>query len=288
MENLRDLRRRRRSVINTQQITRAMKMVSAAKLRRSQDVLFGARPYATSLTNLLLDVLQREAPDIHPLLTPRNGGRAALIAIAGDRGLSGAFNGNVFKQTEHYLAERHGQQIELTMCGRKSLEYFRRRGIKIDRLIEGVEKKLNFEYARDMIEPFLKRFQEKEVDRVVVIYTQFHSALRQELRVRTLLPVLDGERPERKPSDFRPLYEPSAAAVLSSLIPQYLFSQFYLMLLESQASENGARMTAMDNATNNAAELISQLTLQLNRARQAAITTEIMEIVSGAEALKNR
>jgi F-type H+-transporting ATPase subunit gamma len=295
MENLRDLRRRRRSVISTQQITRAMKMVSAAKLRRAQEILLNARPYVRNLEAVVENLLRRMPDAAHPLLQRREGPRWALLAIAGDRGLSGAYNGNVFKRAEHFLREHPQASIALHMFGKKGQEYFKRRKVSIAAMQEGIEKRVSPEFAADVIEPFLADYAAGRLDRLVVIFTRFHSALHQELIVQTLLPVPGaagsaGAGPESAApaagADFLPLFAPSVDAVLESLLPRFLIAQFYVMLLEAQASEHGARMTAMENATNNASELIGNLTLQLNRARQASITKEILEIVGGAEALR--
>jgi F-type H+-transporting ATPase subunit gamma len=288
MENLRDLRRRRRSVQSTQQITRAMKMVSAAKLRRAQEVLLRARPYAEQIDEIILDLVHRERVEAHPLLQVREGKRWALIVIAADRGLCGAYNANAFKFAERFLRDHADREIRLRIYSRKAYDYFKRRRIRIDELIEGLEKKVSFAFAEEEIAPYIEAYAAGELDRVAVIYARFHSALRQELLVQDLLPIHLERRPGRGERDFRPIYEPNAQRVLAGLLPRYVAAQFYRILLEAQASEHGSRMTSMDNATNNANELIEKLTLRINRARQAAITKEILEIVGGAEALKGR
>jgi F-type H+-transporting ATPase subunit gamma len=284
MPSLKAIRKRISSVRSTQKITKAMKMVSAAKLRRAQDAAVAARPYAQKLTELLQGVSSAVTDESHPLLrSVESPSRVHLVLITSDRGLCGAYNAALLRQAATFLREQAGRDVSLTVIGRKGVEYFRRRSIEMaDRHVQigGPSVAL----AREIALKVSDGFAEGRVDRVELLYSSFRSALSQVPTLETLLPVrVEG-------GDARPgvdhLMEPDRASLLDRLLPQFVEVRIYRALLEATASEHAARMTAMDSATSNAAKMIFSLTLAMNRARQAAITKELMEIVSGAEALK--
>ncbi len=290
MPSLRDIRKRIRSVRNTQQITKAMKMVAAAKLRRAQDAILRARPYAQLLHMAIGEVAARAAADEaapHPLLTARAPRRAELLLVTSDRGLAGAFNANVIRRVQRFLTENGDayQSVVLSTLGRKGRDYARSRRIPLRRDFAGVHQRVSFETAREIAAEMAERFLAGEVDEVYFCYNEFKSAITQKVTVQRLLPVETAPAAAEK-SDIDFKYEPSRERLLAELLPRHLATQVWRVLLESAASEHGARMTAMDSASRNAKELIGKLTLQYNRARQAYITKELMEIVSGAEALK--
>jgi F-type H+-transporting ATPase subunit gamma len=288
MANLKALRKRISSVRSTQQITKAMKMVSAAKLRRAQDAAIAARPYAEKLSELLSSVAAGVPSDTHPLLRSADErGRTHLLLITGDRGLCGAYNATLIRQAEGFFAKNASTEVSLSIVGKKGAEHFRRRG----RDIAGSWTQIgtpSIELAREIGSQLTERIQSGEVDRIILLYSAFRSALTQIPTLEPLLPVepqaSEGDDQGTAPAEY--LTEPNAASVLDRLLPQYVEVRVYHALLEAAASEHGSRMTAMDSATSNASEMIFRLTLQMNRARQAAITTELMEIVGGAEALK--
>src|SRR5262249_12412841 len=292
MPSLRDIRKRIRSVKNTQQITRAMKMVAAAKLRRSQDAILAARPYAQMLDQIISDLVLRAESLAHPLFTSRPAKKPELVVLTSDRGLAGAFNSNVLRRASRFLFDnqRAYEAIEISTIGRKGLDFFRRRRIPVRKDFPGLYARLSYRAAADIAQELATRFVSGETDAVFVVYNEFVSAITQRLAVVQLLPMQPLEKPAAPPSgaaalvDFK--YEPSAQAVLERLVPQALTIKFYRALLESVASEHGARMSAMEKATSNASEMIGRLTLFYNRTRQAVITKELMEIVGGAEALK--
>lgn len=302
MASLRDIRKRIRSVKNTKQITKAMKMVAAAKLRKAQDAIIAARPYAQTLDQIIGDLVARSGGEglAHPLLTQRAARRVELVVLTSDRGLAGGFNSNVIRRTSRFLVENgHDlERIELATVGRKGHDFFKNRGTPIRKDFPGLYSKLSYRLAADIAEEFSANFLNGEVDAVYLVYNQFGSAisqtvtLEQVLPLQTLTPVAQaaaaaGTAPAAAAHarvDFK--YEPDRQAVLDRLVPQAVAIKVYRALLESVASEHGARMSAMENATSNATDMISSLTLSYNRTRQAVITKELMEIVSGAEALK--
>ena len=278
-----DIRRRIRSVKNTQQITKAMKMVAAAKLRRAQERIFAARPYAAALREVLSSVASRVDPDEHPLLKA-NGqeSRVLLLVITADKGLAGAFNANVIKAATNAIRENNWQQVELIPIGRKANDYFKRRTIPIRRQASQIFQALSIDTAREIAKGISDDFLSGEFDAVYVVYNEFKSIMSQVTHVERLLPI-DRDWDE-KATAIEYIYEPSPEVILSELLPKHIEFQLYRHLLESAAAEQGARMTAMESATKNASEMISHLTLTYNRIRQAAITKEIIEIVSGAAA----
>ncbi|HUP48567.1 MAG TPA: ATP synthase F1 subunit gamma [Thermoanaerobaculia bacterium] len=278
-----DIRRRIRSVKNTQQITKAMKMVAAAKLRRAQDRMFAARPYAGGLQEVLASVATRVDITRHPLLQPREEERnILLIVVTADKGLCGAFNTNVIRAAQNAIASQGWESVQLLPIGRKGNDFFKRRAIPIRRQATQVFQALSLETAHEIAGSITEDFLGGEIDAVYVVYNEFKSVMAQNVRLERLLPL---ERPrEAPPNNVDYLYEPGPEQILNDLLPKHIEFQIYRILLESAAAEQGARMTAMESATKNASDMISSLTLSYNRIRQAAITKEIIEIVSGAAA----
>ncbi len=285
MANLRDIRKRISSVKSTQQITKAMKMVAAAKLKRAQDGVVAARPYAEKMSDVLASLALRTESSKHPLLQRREEKNVELVVITSDRGLCGGYNNNVIKAADQFVLEKQEdyEKIFLSVVGKKGRDYYRRRNREFatEYLNPG---EISFGYAEGIANEVIDRYVEKATDAVYVIYTEFKSAISQNVIVQRLLPV-EPMKLEEGEVAVEYLYEPSEDALLADILPRYVYTEMFRMLLESVASEHGARMTAMDSATNNAVEMVDKLTLLYNRARQAAITTELMEIVSGAEAL---
>ena len=299
MPSLIDLRRRIRAVKNTQQITKAMKMVAASKLRRAQDRVMSARPYAVQMQRVLRSVASRVDQSIHPLLSAREMGpesRTLVIIVTADKGLCGSFNTNVIKAAGTFVVESK-QPCTLGLVGRKGKEFFSRRGFDVLFEQVGIFQKLRYEDARAIAQTAMDAFLEGKVDRVMLVYNEFRSVMTQRLVVDQLLPIargdVEGTGPELAPvppggdprAQIDYLYEPSAQEIFNQLLPRYVEVQVYRALLESNAAFFAAQMTAMDTATKNSAEMIADLTLYMNKVRQAAITREIIEVVSGAEAL---
>jgi len=296
MANLRAIRKRIGSVKSTQQITKAMKMVSAAKLKRAQDAIVAARPYARQMRKVVGTLAARAEPGAHPLLTVREPRRMALMLVTSDRGLCGGFNSNLLRAANRFLADRKGryEEIVLFVVGRKARDFFRRRRVPVRREYVNILGALSYAHAEQLSRDLMEGYLAEEFDEVVIGFNEFRSAISQVVRFETLFPIAvpssEGgeEAGETKlpETDIDYLYEPSQAKILEVLLPKYVETQLLRVFLESVAGEHGARMTAMDSATNNAVEMIARLTLQMNRARQAAITKELMEIIGGAEALK--
>ena len=294
MPSLKAIRTRISSVKSTQKITRAMKLVSAARLRRAQDAIVGARPYANALADAIVEVALRAGADAHPLLDRRVPERLTMVPLTSDRGLAGGFNANVFRALQRFTDEQKratppAREITLETIGKKGRDFFRRRKATIGHDLPGPSAETALKIAQEMAHIVAHSFQNGRTDAVYLVYNEFKSAGTQRVVVEPLLPITGAnlrvpEGSATAATDF--LYEPSKERLLDALLPMYVESQIYRGLLESMASEFGARMTAMENATSYAKEMISSLTLQYNRARQAAITKELMEIVSGAEALK--
>ncbi|HET7753327.1 MAG TPA: ATP synthase F1 subunit gamma [Anaeromyxobacteraceae bacterium] len=292
MPSLRDIRTRIGSVKSTRQITKAMKMVAAAKLRRAQDAILKTRPYARLLDQALARIAARAAAEevvAHPLLAPRAEMRAAeIVTITSDRGLAGGFNSNIVRRAQRFMTENQDRftRVDVSTVGRKARDFFRARHIETRKDYTGVHAHLAYAKAEEIALELSKRWLDGEIDAVFLVYNEFTSAIAQKPVVVQLLPI---ETPAQDPSaaagyDFE--FEPSREALLADLLPRHIAMQVWRALLESAASEHGARMTAMESATKNAEEMIAALTLQYNRARQAYVTKELMEIVSGAEALK--
>ena len=283
MANLLDIRRRIRSVRNTQQITRAMKTVSATKLRRAQDRIFAARPYATQLKTVLANLSARIENIRHPLLAVRPEKRILVVVVAADRGLCGAFNANVTRTAHDFMRDRGDKDIQVMPVGKKSRDFFRREGAAILEEHIGIFSQLDFVHARTIGERIVALYAAAEFDAVYLAYNEFKSVIQQRLVVERLLPMSAGEF-EGEVSLVDYIYEQPPQEIFNRLLPQYVDIQVHRTLLESAAAEHGARMAAMDTASRNAAEMIETLTMNMNRIRQAAITREIIEVVSGASA----
>jgi F-type H+-transporting ATPase subunit gamma len=286
MATLKVIRKRIGSVRNTQQITKAMKMVSAAKLRRAQEAAVQARPYAEKMTELLKNVAARVASEAHPLLAPREEKKVQLVLFTSDRGLCGGYNTNMIRAAEAFIRQHAGdRQFHLSLVGRKGADHFRRRGADISERYVDILYKAADELAGEIVDKLIKRFVNGEVDAVYIVYSRFRSALSQVPTVEKLLPVTVAESVDAQ-QQTEYLYEPGVEQLLASLLPRITGVAVQRALLEATASEHGARMTAMESASGNAAKMIGSLTLQMNRARQASITRELLEIVGTAEALK--
>jgi F-type H+-transporting ATPase subunit gamma len=284
MPSLIDIRRRIRSVKNTQQITKAMKMVSAAKLRRAQDRVVSARPYGALLRKVLGNVAAAVASDEqaggNPLLAERPEQRVLLVLVTSDKGLAGAFNTNLIKAAQHFAAERPGVSIRMELIGRKGRDFFRKRGAAIAGEHINMAAKLVFADVAAIAGRAAETYRNQEIDAVYLIYNEFKSVVAQTLTTARVLPV---ELPkEAAPVDY--IFEQPPREMLDALLPKYVETEFYRALAESTAAEHAARMTAMEAATSNAGEMIEKLTLYMNRVRQASITKEIIEVVSGAAA----
>lgn len=290
MASLRDIRKRIRSVKNIQKSTGAMKLVAAAKLRRAQEAILTARPYAQQLGGLLHRVATRAQGEhgelAHPLLEVREPERVLLVVMTSDRGLCGGFNSNILKRAERFVREESGkyESLQLATIGRRGADYFRKRQVATVRDFPGVFEALTFRRASEIASGLAKEFVAHDLDAICLLYNEFKNVASQKVVVENLLPIVHEELPAGDEIDY--IYEPSQDVVLDELVPRYVATHVWRALLESFASEQGARMTAMEAATKNAKELVSGLTLQYNRARQTAITKELMDIVGGAEALK--
>jgi F-type H+-transporting ATPase subunit gamma len=284
MANTIDIRRRIRSVKNTQQITKAMKMVAAAKLRRAQDRMYSARPYAGALREVLASIAARVEEIDHPLLRERPENKILLLVVTADKGLAGAFNSNVIRAAQNAIRERNWQNLELLPIGRKANDFFRRRSIPLRREGTLVMNALSLDTAREIAQSISDDFISERVDAVYVVYNEFKSVIAQRLNVERLLPIVHEADRKEGAVEIDYIYEPGPVAILSELLPKHIEFQLYRILLESAAAEQGARMTAMEAATKNATDMIDHLTLTYNRIRQASITKEIIEIVSGAAA----
>jgi len=286
MANLLDIRRRIKSVKNTEQITKAMKMVSASKLRRAQERVINARPFAQKMAEVLADLASQTSEDFqHPLLDQRGDQRYLVVLITADKGLCGAFNANLIKAAQVFIRENPGKQIEFLTVGRKGRDFFRRRAEVTGEYIGLTGKgRVEFAEALEVADDIIKRFTEtQEIDKVFLIFAEFKTVLTQRIVSEQLLPISQAKTEDAANAEsIDYIYEQPPAEVFTRLLPRLIETQIFRALLESIASEQGARMTAMDAASKNAGELISTLTLNLNRARQAAITREIIEIVSGA------
>ena len=314
MPSLIDIRRRIRAVKSTQQITKAMKMVAASRLRRAHDRILNARPFAKDMLRLMYSLASRVDPSVHPLLAVRDvdapGARILLIVVSGDKGLAGSFNSNVIKMASQFVIDRPGRQITFRIVGRKARDFFRRRGVAIQGEHVGIFSHLSGKDALAVTAPAIEAFVSGQVDAVYIVYNEFKSIMTQRTVVEQLLPVpraaldqamlsaasplptgagynedrdRDGRIDPTSKIDY--LYEPDAATIFNELLPRYVESQIFHAMLESNAAFFAAQMTAMEAATKNSAEMIDSLTLYMNKVRQAAITREIIEVVSGAQAL---
>jgi len=296
MATLREIRQRIAGIKSTQKITKAMKMVAAARLRRAHEAIISTRPYARKMGDLLRHLAAHVDSGLNPLLADREVRNALFIIVTADRGLCGAFNSNIIKAAVQHLRENYqdrderARRVKVVTVGKKGYDYFSKCGYELYAKHVGIFQAIDFSEARAIISEATKGYLNGEFERVEVMYNEFKSALQQRIVHEQLLPI---PAEEAQPSarlrglaqvDY--IYEPSDAEIINVLVPRHLNFQMWRILLESNAAEQGARMTAMDNATENARELIRDLTLEFNNARQAAITKELLEIVSGAEALK--
>jgi F-type H+-transporting ATPase subunit gamma len=297
MPSLKTIRKRIVSVKNTRKITRAMKLVAAAKLRRAQDTIIAARPYTAALASVVAELSGVAGKDSHPLFEERDGKRVAIVVITADRGLAGAFNTNVIKAVERFAANElpEGSEVSLRLIGRKANQHFSRRNATIASYDPAPTSANALQVAREAANRAIADFVDNKVDRVYLVYNEFKNAGSQVVRTMQLLPVapekVDSkalEKSDTKTADVGAdyIYEPSKEALLTRLVPLYVQINIYRASLESIAAFFGAQMMAMENATKNAGEMINRYTLQYNRARQASITKELAEIVGGAEALK--
>jgi F-type H+-transporting ATPase subunit gamma len=334
MESLRDLRKRLRAVKNNRKITKAMKMIAASKLRRAQQAILEARPFAQGMEEVLEHVVARADLQAHPLLAYRETKVVELLVLSANRGLCGGFNANIMRAAEQFMAkeQRLGvKEFEVSTLGKKARDHFRRRGHTLRAEYETAIDKVSFEEATEIATDLANRFRESETDAVYLVYNEFKSAISQKVTVQQLLPIRSLDQWKDTPAarvgemasvsgnlgavagrsmdvanltvgaeltagfagdnnetgeDYEHIYEPSRSAILDTLLPQHLGVKLFRAVLESNAAEHGARMSAMDAATRNASEIIDAVALQMNRVRQASITNELMEIVSGAEAIR--
>lgn len=290
MPSLQSLRRKIASVKNTQKITKAMKMVAAAKLKRAQDRILSSRPYAHKMREVLANLSRRVNRSAHPLLQKRTGNKIEILVVTSDRGLCGGFNTNIVRKAVETLREHEGRghKVTVSLVGRKSRDFFRRRNWALRQQWTEVFDKLSFEHALDIGQDLTDHFVKGTFDELYVIYNEFKSAIQQRVIVERLFPIealeTDGTAAATLGGSYE--YEPDEEELLEALLPKHFQIQAYRILLESSAAEQGARMAAMDGATRNAGELIKKVTLFYNKTRQTAITKELMDIVGGAEALK--
>lgn len=293
MPSLKEVKSRIASVTSTQQITKAMKMVAAAKLRRAQERILRMRPYSSKLTAILQNVSSGSNLDVvNPYADERPVEKVLVVAITSDKGLCGPFNSNVFKAVNNLVEERYRQvrdsgNLTIMPIGKRALEFYQRRSQNNIEDFGMLFNNLTFKHAREAAEQAMEGFVEGTYDQVILVYNEFKNVATQVLRTEQLLPMVPQLEEDEEPKVTDYIYEPSMAEIVEELIPKSIKLQFYTALLESNASEHGARMTAMDKATDNAGELLKELKLTYNRTRQAAITKEILEIVAGAEALSS-
>jgi len=281
MANVRDIRRRIRSAKNIQQITRAMKFVSAARLRKAQDRVIAARPYARQMLSVLNSLATRVPEQSHPLLAHRGDDRIELVVITADKGLCGAYNTNIVKQAVEFLHQRADKSVDLNVLGKRARDFFRRRHYSVRHEAINVLQKPTFADAAAIAADIIEQFEKAEKDQVWLVYNEFKSVVQQRVVVETLLPIRKLEHPDDS-GRLEYLYDEPPQKIFGNLLPKHVEAQIFRALLEAAASEQGARMTAMDAATKNASEMIDNLTLYANKVRQAGITKELIEVVSGA------
>jgi F-type H+-transporting ATPase subunit gamma len=288
MPSLKDIRKRITSVKSTQKITRAMKLVAAARLRRAQENIINARPYANKLHELISELALRADAEDHPLLEVREPRRIMVVVLTSDRGLCGGFNTNILRTLLTKRAEFDEQydEVRLAVVGRKGRDYLKHRNVAIHKYFQGLDVNTALDRAKEISDGIIEDFLAHDLDMVYLLYNEFKSAMSQRIELEQLLPIVPLELDEVEGSQIDFVYEPSKIELLETILPMYVHVETYRAALESTASEFGARMTAMENATNNASDMISALTLEFNKARQASITKELLDIVGGAEALK--
>jgi len=289
MPNLKDIRKRIDSVKSTAKITRAMKLVAAAKLRRAQENMEKARPYASKLHDLISELALRADEDDHPLLTVREPRNVMLLVVTSDRGLCGGFNTNILKALLKWRQEHEGQydNVLISVIGKKGRDYLKFRNIPIHKYYPGLDVNTAYDRAKSVTDGIIEDFLGENLDMIYLFYNEFKSAMSQNIVAEQLLPIVPLELEEDQGANIDFVYEPTKQELLETILPMYVEIEVYRGALESTASEFGARMTAMENATNNAKDMISSLTLEYNKARQASITMELLDIVGGAEALNN-
>jgi F-type H+-transporting ATPase subunit gamma len=283
MAKTQDLKRRIRSVKNTMQLTKAMRMVAAAKLRRAQERMMKSRPYTYGLQRVLRSLAARANPEEHPLLQIHGDKKVEIVVITADKGLCGAFNSGIVRTAERFARGQRNKQLSWYTVGKKGRDYFARR-MQVDRQEIDIFRDVQYVDAKRIADDLIERYINEELDQIHLVFNEFKSAIQAKPIVMQLLPIEPEEIGAGEIADEY-IYEPSAEKLFNELLPGYVRMQVYHALLESMAAEHAARMTAMESATNNAGELIESLTLTMNRVRQASITTEIIEVVSGAEAL---
>src|ERR1700682_5685776 len=290
MATLRDIQRRIRSVQSTQKITKGMKLVAAAKILRPQHRILAARPYATKMRELLGGLAGHTGDETHPLLARRETGRKRLVIITADKGLCGAFNSNILRESLRFLRGAGETSVTLVVVGKKARDFYRRRQYEVKSEMLGFFDRLAYSHAQELAGRLMQEYLSGEVDEVHLMYNEFRSVAVQRVKRQQLLPIESAEAPagqdgaEGAVGDY--IYEPSPEAILAALLPRHVTTQVYRALMESVAGEYGARMTAMEAATKNAKEMISVLSIQYNKARQERITKELLDIVGGAEALR--
>jgi F-type H+-transporting ATPase subunit gamma len=285
MAKTHDLKRRIRSIRNTMQVTKAMKMVSAARLRRAQDRILAARPFAVTTSKVLASLAARANPELHPLLVQREIKTVELVLVTSDRGLCGSFNANAIKAAATFLRAQGAATLNVMSVGRRGRDFVRRRGFRITAEWIDVFRNLGFQTAQAIGDDLIDRYTSGEVDAVVLAYNEFKNVVSQRPVVEQILPIPRAELTQAGSGEDY-IYEPDTESLLAAILPGYVRVQVWRALLESAAAEHAARMTAMDSATKNAKELTEALTLHMNRVRQASITTSIIEVVSGAAALE--
>lgn len=288
MATLRDIKRRIKAVQSTSKITKAMKMVAAAKFRRAQQRMFEMRPYADRMNSVLSSLAAGAEGELHPLLAARPRKNVEVLVLTSDRGLCGAFNSNILKAAARHIAElkKEGFEVGISSVGRKAGDYFKRRNISLRKSWTGISGRISYSNAQEIANDIIENYTNEAIDEVILIYNEFKSVIAQKIVITRLLPMAPVEAKEETLPVFNFIYEPSKQDIFGSLLPKNVEIQIFRALLESQASEEAARMAAMENATKAANDMINSLTLQFNKARQAAITKELMDIVGGVEALK--
>ena len=287
MPNLKDIKRRIQSVKNTEQITKAMKLVAASKLRKAQKAIQDARPYALEMRDMLNHISARCNPDLHALLDQRDGDNVVVLVVTADKGLCGGFNGNIIRRAVKVIEENQNKNLSLILAGKKGKDYFRHRPHKITHEFMDWTRDFNYAKAMEIGDLLSELYSGKTVDKIIMIYNEFKSVMQQEVVVEQLLPVVPESLDKEETKNLvEYIYEHDEESILDTLLKRHMTVQVYRAFLESGASEQGTRMTAMDNASRNAGEMINGLSLTYNKARQAYITKELIEIVNGAEALK--
>jgi len=292
MATLRDIRKRLKAIQNTQKITSAMKMVAAAKLRKVQDKMLNFRPYAVKMESVLSNLANGAEREIHPLLAFRPRKTVEVIVLTSDRGLCGAYNTNILRAASSYInnLKKEGFEVSLSTVGKKARDYFKRRNVPMRNSWTGISGKLGYLNAQEIANDLIENYTNETIDEVTIIFNEFKSLILQKVTITKLLPIgtitQEAETKEAAEGVTDFLYEPSREVIFERILPKYIEVQVFRALLEAQASEEAARMTAMENATNNCRDLITKVTLHANKVRQASITKDLMDIVSGVEALK--